>query len=58
MKNLLLSLFLLPGLVLAQSFPSSLSLRLQQQVDSFRLANNLKGISVSIHHPGMGKSQD
>jgi D-alanyl-D-alanine carboxypeptidase len=54
MKNLLLSLFLLPGLVLAQSFPSSLSLRLQQQVDSFRLANNLKGISVSIHHPGMG----
>jgi D-alanyl-D-alanine carboxypeptidase len=54
MKNLLLGLFLLPGLVLAQSFPSSLSLRLQQQVDSFRLANNLKGISVSIHHPGMG----
>jgi D-alanyl-D-alanine carboxypeptidase len=54
MKNLLLGLLLLPGLVLAQSFPSSLSLKLQHQVDSFRLANNLKGISASIHHPGMG----
>ncbi len=53
-KNLVFGLFLLPGLMLAQTFPPALSLRLKQQVDSFRLANNLKGISACIHHPGVG----
>jgi len=43
-----------PQLVVAQSFDPILASRLQNKIDSFRTANNLKGISVGVFYPGMG----
>lgn len=43
-----------PQLVVAQSFDPILASRLQNKIDSFRTANNLKGISAGVFYPGMG----
>jgi D-alanyl-D-alanine carboxypeptidase len=38
----------------AQTFDPVLAGELQNKIDSFRTANNLKGISASVIYPGMG----
>jgi D-alanyl-D-alanine carboxypeptidase len=38
----------------AQTFDPVLASELQNKIDSFRTANNLKGISASVLYPGMG----
>lgn len=38
----------------AQTFDASLASSLQEKLDSIRISNNLKGISVSVIYPGMG----
>lgn len=47
-------LFSLIGIAHAQSFDLTLANKLQNKIDSFRMANNLKGISASVVYPGMG----
>lgn len=41
----------------AQSFDSTLAAKLQNKLDSMRLANNIKGISASVIYPGQGMWQ-
>lgn len=43
--------------VSAQPFDPVLSVKLQQKIDSMRLANNIKGISAGVYYPGMGTWQ-
>jgi D-alanyl-D-alanine carboxypeptidase len=51
-----LSLLLLctGGFANAQSFDPTLSIQLQNTIDSIRTANNVKGISACAFYPGMG----
>lgn len=48
------ALFSLIFIAQAQSFDLILANELQNKIDSFRMANNLKGISASVIYPGMG----
>lgn len=41
-------------IVNAQTFDPVLAAELQNKIDSIRTANNLKGISASVHYPSMG----
>lgn len=52
--SLLFALFNLTLIVDAQTFDSVLASELQNKIDSFRTANNLKGISACVIYPGMG----
>ena len=38
----------------SQTFDPVLASELQNKIDSIRIANNIKGISVSVVYPGMG----
>jgi D-alanyl-D-alanine carboxypeptidase len=50
----ILILLNLTFIVNAQTFDPVLAGELQNKIDSFRTANNLKGISASVIYPGMG----
>jgi len=48
------SITALPQRLVAQSFDPILAGRLQNKIDSFSTANNLKGVSAGVFYPGMG----
>jgi D-alanyl-D-alanine carboxypeptidase len=52
--SILLTLLSLISIGNAQTFDPVLAGELQNKIDSFRTANNLKGISASVIYPGMG----
>lgn len=52
--GILLTVLSLTASVNAQSFDPVLAGELQNKIDSFRTANNLKGISACVIYPGMG----
>lgn len=52
--RLLIPLLSLTFMVNAQTFDLVLASKLQNNIDSIRTANNLKGISASVFYPGMG----
>ena len=52
--GILLTLLSLTFIVNAQTFDPLLTGELQNKIDSFKTANNLKGISASVIYPGMG----
>jgi D-alanyl-D-alanine carboxypeptidase len=52
--SILLTLLSLISIGNAQTFDPVLEGELQNKIDSFRTANNLKGISASVIYPGMG----
>jgi D-alanyl-D-alanine carboxypeptidase len=52
--SIFVALFSLILIAQAQSFDLILANELQNKIDSFRMANNLKGISASVIYPGMG----
>jgi D-alanyl-D-alanine carboxypeptidase len=52
--SILVTLLSITFIVNAQTFNPFLAGELQNKIDSFRIANNLKGISASVIYPGMG----
>lgn len=52
--SILVTLLSMTFIVNAQTFNPVLAGELQNKIDSFRIANNLKGISASVIYPGMG----
>ncbi|MEY3983421.1 MAG: hypothetical protein RL160_978, partial [Bacteroidota bacterium] len=50
-------LFMLTDMCMAQNFDQVLAAKLQSTTDSFRKANNLRGISVGVFMPGKGTWQ-
>jgi len=51
--SILVTLLSMTFIVNAQTFDPVLADELQNKIDSFRIANNLKGISASVFYPGM-----
>jgi len=52
--SIFISLLSFTCIVNAQIFEPVLANELQNKIDSFRLANNIKGISAGVFYPGMG----
>ena len=49
-----ITFYSLTFLAYAQTFDATLASKLQNNIDSISIANNLKGISASVYYPGMG----
>jgi len=52
--SLVITLLGLTCIAKAQSFDPALASQLQNKIDNFRTANNIKGISASVIYPGRG----